>query len=138
MSAQASGALDFYDNQNGSVLAAWAPFPGINPASYNVYVNGVLNQNVPTRLAQIAGLTPASYSASTVPPTPNNSTRPESMPPVGKITDPVTVNIRIAAVVGGVEVATVDANFTPQPQTTMLVTPTSRGGFAFPQTPGGY
>lgn len=135
-----SAGLTFADKGNGSVLLSWLPFTGINPASYNVYVNGVLNQNVaaPARSATVAGLTTASYNAGAVAAAGDGSHRPESLPPVGKITDAVTVNIRVAAVVGGNEVAEVDGNVTPQPTSVMLTTPMPRGRFAFPNTPGGY
>ncbi|HUP06809.1 MAG TPA: hypothetical protein VMU47_06650 [Caldimonas sp.] len=135
------GAIDIYDGQNGSVLVAWPAFPGITPASYNVYVNGVLNQNVaaPARQATITGLSPASYNASAAAPAGNGSARPESLPPVGVITDAHTYDIKIVAVVGGVEVAaSMDRTVTVQPQSNTLTTPMRRGPFPFPSTPGGY
>lgn len=135
------GAIDLYDKGNGSVLVAWPPFTGINPASYNVYVNGVLNQNVvaPAMQATVAGLLGASYASSAIPPAGDGSHRPESLPPVGLITDAQTVRIRFAAVVGGNEVAVSNERaITVQPTTRTLTTPMPRGRFAFPNTPGGY
>lgn len=134
------GTLDFADNGGGSVTVRWLPFPGITPASYNVYVNGALNQNVaaPAGAATITGLTIASYNASAVAAPGDGSHRPESLPPTGVITDALTYNVRVAAVVGGNEVQSIDANVTPAPTSVILTTPMNRGRFPFPNTPGGY
>jgi hypothetical protein len=135
------GALDVYDNATGSVLIAWPEFPGVVPDSYNVYVNGVLNQNVvaPGMQATIAGLAPASYNAGATPPVGDGSHRPESLPPVGQITDAQTYDIKVVAVVAGVEVAaSMDRSVTVQPQSNTLTTPMKRGPFPFPSTPGGF
>jgi hypothetical protein len=124
------------DNGGGSVYVAWPAFVGITPASYNVYVNGVLNQNVvaPTRSATISGLQDATYSQSAVAPTPNNSARPQSMPPVGVVTDALTYTLQITAVVAGVEVAqSVPKKVTVQPNSVMLTTPMKRN-IPFPLT----
>lgn len=141
MSGNGCGAIDIYDAGNGTITVAWPPFPGISPASYNVYVNGVLNQNVaaPAMQATITGLLGASYSASTVPPAGDGSHRPESLPPVGKITDASSYDIKVVAVVAGVEVAaSLDRTVTVQPTSVKLTTPMSRGPFPFPSTPGGF
>jgi hypothetical protein len=168
------GAIDIYDNGNGSILVAWPPFPGIIPDSFNVYVNGVLNQNVNNPpvipqfllaesglqiateagqsllleqlarsalggIATITGLLGSSYNASATPPAGNGSARPESLPPIGQITDAQTYDIKVVAVVGGVEVAaSLDRTVTVQPQSTMLTTPMRRGPFPFPSTPMGF
>jgi hypothetical protein len=134
------GTFEVQDNGGGSLTIEWPTFPGITPASYNVYVNGTLNQSVtaPTRQATITGLTPASYSASAIAPTPNNSTRPQSMPPVGVVTDAQTYEIKVVAVVAGVETAASRHRVvTVQPTSVMLTTPMRRV-FPFPSTPGGY
>ena len=125
---------DAYDNGNGSVLLAWLPFTTVVPDSYNVYVNGLLNQNVATRQATVTGLTATSYSVGTVAPTPNNSTRPQSMPPTGVVTDSSTYDFRVTAVKSGVEIgAAPDILVTAQPSSVMLKTPMKRV-FPFPNT----
>lgn len=160
--ATTCGKLDVYDKGNGSIVVAWPAFPGITPDSFNVYVNDILNQNVLASSlgpfafgvsafgmagfggslvgrATITGLQTASYNAATVPPAGDGSHRPESLPPVGKITDALTYRIKVVAVVGGIEVAaSLDALVTVQPTSVMLVTPMPRGRFPFPSTPGGY
>jgi hypothetical protein len=128
--------LTLSDNGGGSVSIAWPAFVGIAPASYNVYVNGVLNQNVvaPTRAATITGLQDATYAKAAIAPTPNNSARPQSMPPVGVVTDALTYTLKVTAVVGGVEVAqSVAAQVTVQPNSVMLTTPMKRN-IPFPLT----
>jgi hypothetical protein len=108
------GAIDVYDNGNGSVQLAW---PQLASAvdSYNVYVNGVLNQNVATRRATVTGLQGASYNGATV-------------------TPPTTYDFKVVAVSGGVEVAaSLDRQITVQPTSTMLTTPMKRL-FPFPNT----
>lgn len=52
----ATRRLDAYDYANGSMLLEWSEFPSAVPDSYNVYVNGVLNQNVGGRKATVVGL----------------------------------------------------------------------------------
>lgn len=119
--------LDIQDNGGGSVSIAWPQFTAAAPTSYNVYVNKVLNQNVPSRAATITGLQCASYARAAVAPTPNNSARPQSMPPVGLVTDALTYEIHVAAIIGGVEVArTIGQNVTPGPTSVMLTTPMKR------------
>jgi hypothetical protein len=133
------GALDIYDKGGGSILVAWPAFQGISPASYNVYVNGVLNQNVaaPAMQATITGLAPASYAVGAAAPAGDGSHRPENLPPVGLITDAQTYDIRVVAVVGGLEVDTsLDRTITVTPTSILLTTPMRRV-FPFPSTPGG-
>ena len=52
----ASRRLDAYDSGIGSMLLAWSEFSGVVPDSYNVYLDGVLNQNVAGRMATVTGL----------------------------------------------------------------------------------
>ena len=112
--------MDVIDNGGGSVTVSWAVPTGLAPASYNVYLDGVLNQNVPGLSATITGLTVASYNGVTE-------------------TLPTTHDIRVAPVVAGIEVGpALDVKVTPQQQQVMLTTPMSRGRFPFPNTPGGY
>lgn len=125
---------DAYDNLNGSVLLAWQKFTTVVPDSYNVYVNGVLNQNVATLRATVSGLTQPSYSPGTVAPTPNNSVRPQNMPPTGSVSSPVKYDFRITAVKTGVEIGSApDLLVTPSPTSLMLKTPMRRP-FPFPLT----
>lgn len=127
-------ALDVYDNGNGSVRLAWLQFSPVVPDSYNVYVNGVLNQNVPGPLATVTGLTQASYASGAIAPTPNNSTRPQNMPPNGVVTPPGTYDFKVVAVKTGVEIAgSLDKIITVQPTSIMLTTPMRRP-FPFPNT----
>jgi hypothetical protein len=131
---QSCGRIDAYDNGNGSVLLAWPPFPGVVPDSYNVYVNGVLNQNVAIRSATVAGLTISSYNAGAVAPTPANGPRPQNMPPNGVVTPSGTYDFKIVAVKAAVEVAaSMDLTITVQPQSIMLKTPMKRL-WPFPNT----
>lgn len=110
-----SGPLDVYDNGNGSVQLSWPPLSPIAPDSYNVYVNGVLNQNVATRRATVAGLHGASYNGAT-------------------ITPPTTYVFKVVAVKTGAEIAaSMDAKITIQPTSVMLTTPMKRI-FPFPNT----
>jgi hypothetical protein len=116
------GHLDVYDYGNGSVLLAWGPFgltyPGqFPPDSYNIYVNGVFNQNVPTpliRLAVISGLFGASYNGVTVTPA-------------------TTYRIAVTAVSAGVDVAISDTIETALPTSVALVTSMKRI-YPFPGT----
>ncbi len=107
--------LHVVDNQNGSMSLYWPPFTGISPASYNVYLNRVLNQNVAVRTAVVTGLQQASYNGTT-------------------ITAPGTYDFKVIAVVGGIEVAqSTDRIVTVSPTTIMLTTPMRRP-FPFPAT----
>lgn len=125
---------DAYDNLNGSVLLSWLPFTVTVPDSYNVYVNGALNQNVATTQATVIGLTTASYNSAIVPPTPNNSTRPQNMPPTGTLIPSSTYDFRVTAVKTGVEIgAAPDLIVTPGPTSLMLRTQMRRP-FPFPNT----
>jgi hypothetical protein len=131
---QSCGRIDAYDLGNGSVKLAWPPFPGVAPDSYNVYVNGVLNQNVATRLATVSGLTITTYSSGAVAPTPPNGPRPQNMPPNGVVSPSGTYDFKIVAVKAGVEVAaSMDMVFTVAPQSIMLKTPMKRL-WPFPNT----
>jgi hypothetical protein len=124
--------LDIYDNLNGSVKLAWDLQPGA--ASYNVYVNGVLNQNVATDQATVTGLTQTSYSSSTVSAPSGNSVRPQNMPPVGQVTPAASYVIHVTAVVGGIEATRSRAvTVTPGPVSIMLKTPMRRP-FPYPNT----
>lgn len=126
--------LEIDDLGAGSLAVSWGAFQGITPASYNVYVNGVVVQNVVTRSTTITGLTATSYAVAAVAPTPNNSSRPQSMPPNGVVTDSLTYDIKVTAVVAGLEVATTpDRQVTVQPTSLMLTTPMKRI-FPFPNT----
>lgn len=107
--------LDVYDNGNGSVQLAWFAFSPIAPDSYNVYVNGVLNQNVAIQRATVTGLHGASYNGATIPP-------------------PGTYDFKVVAVKTGVEIAaSLDKIITVQPTSVMLTTPMRRP-FPFPNT----
>jgi hypothetical protein len=134
MATTTCGHIDAYDNLNGSVNLAWPPFGGVAPDSYNVYVNGVLNQNVAVRMATVSGLTPTSYSPGAVAPTPADGPRPQNMPPNGVVTPSGTYVFTIVAVKAGVEVATSDAKtVTLSPSSIMLKTPMKRL-WPFPNT----
>lgn len=110
--------LDAYDNGNGTMLLAWIPF-GVATDSYNVYLNGVLNQSVSTRTATVTGLHGASYNGAV-------------------ITAPGTYTFTVVARHAGVEtLAAPSHRLTVQPTSVMLVTPMKRP-FPFPNTaPGG-
>lgn len=134
MPTQTCGHLDAYDNLNGSVLLEWGVFPGTAPTSYNVYVNGVLNQNVLTRFATVAGLQQTTYSKSTASAATGNSLRPQNMPPIGNVTPALTYVFQVNAVIAGVEVAqSKTRTVTPGPFSIMLKTPMKRP-FPFPST----
>jgi hypothetical protein len=128
------GKIDAYDQGNGSVNLAWPPFPGVAPDSYNVYVNGVLNQNVAVRKATVSGLTVTTYNSAAVAATPPNGPRPQNMPPTGVVTPSGTYDFKIVAVKTAVEVAaSLDLTITLQPQSLMLLTPMKRL-WPFPNT----
>jgi hypothetical protein len=111
----AARQLDVYDNGNGSVNLAWQEFPAQVPDSYNVYLNGVLNQNVAALKATVSGLKGASYNGATV-------------------TPPTTYTFKVAAVKTGVEIAaSLDSKITIQPSSVMLKT-SMRRPFPFPNT----
>jgi hypothetical protein len=128
-----SFVLEISDNLNGSFNLAWgAPSPP--PSSYNVYVNGVLNQNVTQAQALVAGLTIESYNKAAVAPATGNSVRPQNMPPVGVVTTSQTVLIWVTAVYAGVEqVRTPHRRVTVNPSSIALITPMKRP-FPFPST----
>jgi hypothetical protein len=126
--------IDAYDNLNGSVLLSWKRFTTVLPDSYNVYVNGALNQNVTTLSATVTGLTQTTYSPSAVAASTGNSLRPQNMPPNGVVTGPFTYDFRVAAVKTGVEIAAApDLSVTESPTSIMLRTPMKRV-FPFPNT----
>lgn len=134
MATTTCGRIDAYDNLNGSVTLAWPAFGGVAPDSYNVYVNGVLNQNVAIQRATVAGLTPASYSSSAVAAPSGNGPRPQNMPPNGVVTPSGTYVFQVKAVKTGVEVATSDSKtVTVSPPSIPLVTPMKRL-WPFPNT----
>jgi hypothetical protein len=128
--------IDAYDEENGSINLAWPPFPGIVPDSYNVYVNGVLNQNVAVRKCTVSGLTATTYQAGAVAPTPADGPRPQNMPPNGVVSPSGTYDFKIVAVKAGVEqAASMDKTVTVSPDATglMLTTPMKRL-WPFPNT----
>lgn len=134
MSTTTCGRIDAYDNLNGSVKLAWPPFGGVAPDSYNVYVNGAFNQNVAVRQATVSGLTPTSYSASAVAPTPADGPRPQNMPPNGVVTPSGTYVFTIVAVKAGIEVSSSDKKtVTVSPASIALLTPMKRL-WPFPNT----
>lgn len=135
MSVASGQALQVVDNQQGTMTLFWPAFAGtVVPDSYNVYLNGILNQNVAARTAVVTGLTRAAYSSSTVAATPNNSARPQNMPPHGIVTPPGKYDFKVVAVKTGVEIAaTLDRIVTVSPTSMMLVTPMPRV-FPFPNT----
>ena len=113
--------FDIYDNGNGSVTLRWGPFTATAPAtpdSYNVYVNGVLNQNVPGLTATVTGLTIESYNASTQ-----------------TVTASVPYTFKVVAVYAGREAGASypDKTVNPGPQVVPFVTPMKRL-FPFPNT----
>lgn len=98
---------DSYDETNGTILVAWGHF-GAPADSYNVYLNGVFNQNVTIPMAVIGGLSFATYV---------NQVQTSSPRYV----------VNIVAVNAGVETAT--SEFHPinsAPTSVMLVTPMKR------------
>lgn len=134
MTAATWGSLDIYDEGGGALLVAWGAFNGAT--GYNVYVNGAVAATVgaPALQTTLTGLTEASYSAGAVAPTPNNSVRPQNMPPVGVETLSGTYEIAVTAVVSGVErSATQTKTITLAPNNIMLTTPMRRP-FPFPST----
>jgi hypothetical protein len=113
------GETDIYDTYNatnGTVLVEWGAFGGPSHVdSYNVYLNGVLNQNVTVPMAVISGLIFSSYNGFVVTPAPR-------------------YYINIVSVSGGQETAT--SGFHPinaSPTSTTLVTPMKRV-FPFPNS----
>jgi hypothetical protein len=102
----ASG-LDVYDDLNGSLNLAWG---GVIGASvYNIYVDGVLNQTVAGLLATISGLTKEAYN-----------------PGTGVVTSSGTYNLKVVAVVGGLEAVALHRKVTVNPASISLVTPMKR------------
>ena len=123
-----------YDLGAGGLLVAWGPFSGVPPDGYNVYANGNLVESVTVPYAIIGGLAEASYSASAVAATPNNSSRPQNMPPHGVVTNPGTYDISVVGTVSGAEVSpSVHRAVTMQPTSIMLTTPMKRL-WPFPNT----
>jgi len=134
LSVYEGSGLEIYDAGNGVVNLYWRAFADIAPSSYNVYLDGVLNQNVTTNKATISGLTTTSYNSATIAPTPNNSSRPQNMPPNGSVTNAPAHNFQVTAVKAGVEVATTRAKtYAPAPASIMLTTPMKRL-WPFPNT----
>lgn len=126
--------LDIQDNGGGSLTLSWPQFTPTVPGSYNVYVNGALNQNVLARTAIITGLQSATYAKAAVAAPSGNSLRPQNMPPVGQVTPAAKYTVHVAAVVGGVESArTLGREVTPGPTSLMLTTPMKRI-YPFPLT----
>lgn len=117
ISTEYAQQLDVYDGLDGSLVLAWGAFKYQVVDSYNVYVNGVLNQNVIGLLARITGLTIASYNPSTQVLTPSSS-----------------YDLKVVGVINGLEVAgTMDVTVTPGPASIMLTTPMKRL-WPFPNT----
>jgi hypothetical protein len=126
--------FDVYDYLDGSFLLAWGVFTNPAATSYNVYVNGVLNQTVTGIQCIVTGLAQTTYNAAAVAPTPPNGPRPQNMPPNGVVTDSQTYDLKVVAVLGGVEQsATIDAIVTVSPTSIMLTTPMKRL-WPFPNT----
>jgi hypothetical protein len=108
------GTIEVYDNLNGSLSLAWGAYV-VGVSSWNVYLDDVLNQNVPQRTATIVGLTIANYVASTR-------------------TVPTLHKIRIAPVIAGVESGpALERIVTPSPTSVQLTTQMKRV-FPFPNT----
>lgn len=110
---QGSRTLEVYDNLNGSVYLAW-PKLTIPVDSFNVYVNGVLNQQVFVNgigagfSCTVTGLQTASYV--------NGVLKPS-----------LKYDFKVVAVFGGVEiVATLDRHVNPGPSSVMFTTPMKR------------
>lgn len=102
--------VDIYDELNGSIDLAWSALGSKIADSYNVYVDGVFNQNVVGLRCTITGLQKASYDIATQ-----------------TITPSLNYTIRVVAVIAGVEaVASLDKGVTPNPSSVMLVTPMKR------------
>lgn len=98
-------ALAAYDDGAGNVTVRWDDFSSAVPDSYNVYLDGVLNQNVQTLSATIAGLAAGS-----------------------------THDFRVAAVVSAVEIASSShLSVTVAPTSVSTVTLMKRP-FPFPTT----
>jgi hypothetical protein len=117
------GVINAYDLGNGTIFVTWGFFGGGPPDSYNVYVNGVLNQNVPyaTKECYISGLLQTSYL--------------QGPPPV--LVPPTTYTISVTAVSAGIDAApSVPLTITVQPTTIMLTTAMKRP-FPFPNTGNG-
>jgi hypothetical protein len=128
------GPFDVYDNLNGSMQLWWGELVHPPADSYNVYVNGVLNQNVDAYTATVTGLQQTTYSQSTVSASTGNSLRPQNMPPVGQVTPSGTYNFHVCAVKSGVEVArTRRITASVNPSSIMLTTPMKRP-FPYPNT----
>ena len=105
-----SGTLEVTDNLNGSVNLAWPTLTATSADSFNIYVNGVLKQNTPTRLATISGLTVESYN-----------------PGTGVITPSGTYDFNVVAVKAGVEVVSSQhVRMTISPTSIALRTPMKR------------
>ena len=127
-------SFDAYDDLNGSILLAWGSLVEPPADSYNVYVNGVLNQNVDAYTATVSGLQQTTYSNSTIAASTGNSLRPQNMPPVGTVTPSGTYDFHVCAVVAGVEVArSIKLRVTVNPSSIMLTTPMKRP-WPFPST----
>lgn len=110
-------ALDVYDELNGTMDIAWSSIGSTVPDSYNVYLNGVLNQNVAGLECRITGLQKASYN-----------------PATGILTPSLNYTVKVVAVVAGVETsASLDKVVTPNPTSVMLTTPMKRI-WPFPST----
>lgn len=98
--------LDIYDNMNGSILVAWGAFIP-KPQSYNIYVNGVLNQTTTGLLATIIDLTIAGYNGQVMTPS-------------------VTYEIKVVAINNGLERGEIAKRVTPGPASVALITPMKR------------
>lgn len=145
------GGLDIYDRGGGAVLVAWPKFPGVNATSYNLYLDGVLNQNVPPAgkplltqlglflLTEQAGVLEAEGPALGLGGVAIVSGMTVASYNGVTETVPTTHTIRVVPLIGANEVGpALDAKVTPSPTNVMLVTPMPRGRFGFPSTPGGY
>jgi hypothetical protein len=134
MSFGSCGGLEVHDAGNGTMNLAWRAFSGGAVDSYNVYVNGVLNQNVTTRQATVTGLTQTTYAEGAIAAPTGNSLRPQNMPPNGVVTPSGSYDFKVVAVKSGVEVAgSLDKTVTVSPTSIMLTTPMKRL-WPFPNT----
>lgn len=103
----ATKRLDVYGGANGTALLEWSEFPAVVPDSYNVYLNGVFNQNVATLKATVTGLQFATGQPTLLP--------------------ALTYQFYVAAVKAGLEISrTMNAVMTATPTNVMLVTPMRR------------
>lgn len=109
-----SMSLECYDQLNGSINLAWTAAP--MPASFNVYVNDVLYQNVTGLLTTVSGLQKETYDHA------------------GHLVASGTYRFKVVPIVFGAEVGqAVQRRVTVNPASIMLTTPMKRL-WPFPNT----